>query len=89
MKLNRTWTPKLPQRGYQELNGFQEYTNKQLRKSVQNMRREFNKDAQILKKSKWNSGKEKLNKSNKNTQLKASPVDWTKLKLEYQGLKTR
>jgi hypothetical protein len=36
-----------------------------------------------------NSGNEKFNNSNKKTQLSYSLIEWNKLKIEYQDLKTR
>jgi hypothetical protein len=53
------------------------------------MEKKFYKDIEILKKWNWNPANEKLNKSNKKTQLKVSAVDCIKLKTEYQGLKTK
>jgi hypothetical protein len=67
------------------LNEYQENTNKldEIRKTMQDMKEEFNRDIEIFKKNQI----ELLEM--KKPQLKPSSVEWIKLKTEDQDLKTR
>jgi predicted nucleotidyltransferase len=69
------------------MNGYLENTNKEMngiKKKIQYMKEEFNKDMEILRKTKPNEILEmKISKVNLKTQLRPSSVDLIRLRREY------
>jgi hypothetical protein len=65
------------------------YKRIKIRKTMQKMEEEFNKDIEILKKKKAEILEMKSSISQIKTQLKALPIDLIKLKTKYQRLEIR
>jgi hypothetical protein len=58
---------------------------------MQDVKEELKKDKEVSKKNriKQKPWEHNFLKSNKKIQLKATPADWSKWKIEFQGLKTK